>query len=113
MWVLNQVTPASPAEQAGFRPGDVVVEFGGKPVESIKEVTKITTGDVWYAMVLVVGLKLYRGFLGPVSIKKTGPPLAFVFSLSNKIRRKAFAILSKKKCVPYDLIYLQDSFSFP
>jgi S1-C subfamily serine protease len=48
MWVLNQVTPASPAEQAGFRPGDVVVEFGGKPVESIKEVTKTTTSDGCY-----------------------------------------------------------------
>ncbi|CAD6257595.1 unnamed protein product [Miscanthus lutarioriparius] len=35
------VTPASPAEQAGFRPGDVVVEFGGKPVESIKEIIDI------------------------------------------------------------------------
>jgi membrane-associated protease RseP (regulator of RpoE activity) len=44
--IINQVTPGSPAEQAGFRPGDVVVEFGGKPVESIKEVTKIGTGDV-------------------------------------------------------------------
>jgi HtrA serine peptidase 2 len=48
MWVVNQVTPASPAEQAGFRPGDVVVEFGGKPVESIKEVTKTTTSDGCY-----------------------------------------------------------------
>uniref|UniRef100_A0A804NKV9 PDZ domain-containing protein n=1 Tax=Zea mays TaxID=4577 RepID=A0A804NKV9_MAIZE len=38
--LVPMVTPASPAEQAGFRPGDVVVEFGGKPVESIKEVTK-------------------------------------------------------------------------
>lgn len=47
MWVLNQVTPASPAEQAGFRPGDVVVEFGGRPVERIKEVTKITASDVF------------------------------------------------------------------
>ncbi|CAN6380953.1 unnamed protein product [Urochloa humidicola] len=35
------VTPGSPAEQAGFQPGDVVVEFGGKPVESIKEIIEI------------------------------------------------------------------------
>lgn len=48
----------------------MVVEFGGKPVESIKEVIKITTSAVCYMMVLVVGLKLYCGFLGPVSIGK-------------------------------------------
>nr|CAB3491280.1 unnamed protein product [Digitaria exilis] len=41
--LVPMVTPGSPAEQAGFRPGDVVVEFGGRSVESIKEVTKITT----------------------------------------------------------------------
>jgi HtrA serine peptidase 2 len=40
---VNQVTPGSPAEHAGFRPGDVVVEFDGKLVESIKEVTKLTS----------------------------------------------------------------------
>ncbi|KAG0529312.1 hypothetical protein BDA96_05G087800 [Sorghum bicolor] len=39
--LVPMVTPASPAEQAGFRPGDVVVEFGGKPVESIKEIIDI------------------------------------------------------------------------
>lgn len=32
------MTPGSPADRAGFRPGDVVIEFDGKPVESIKEV---------------------------------------------------------------------------
>ena len=105
MWVLNQVTPASPAEQAGFRPGDVVVEFGGKPVESIKEVTKkITTSDVWYMMVLVVGLKLYRGFLGQFPLKKNGPALTFVFSSSNKIRCKAF-VLSKKLIASTNTLY--------
>nr|TKV99972.1 hypothetical protein SEVIR_8G079000v2 [Setaria viridis] len=39
--LVPMVTPGSPAEQAGFRPGDVVVEFGGKPVESIKEIIDI------------------------------------------------------------------------
>ncbi|KAL6558048.1 hypothetical protein OROMI_018398 [Orobanche minor] len=34
------VSPGSPADRAGFRPGDVVVEFGGKPIASIKEVVK-------------------------------------------------------------------------
>ena len=32
------MTRRSPADRAGFRPGDVVIEFDGKPVESIKEV---------------------------------------------------------------------------
>lgn len=36
--IVEQVTPGSPADRAGFRPGDVVVKFDGKPVESIKEV---------------------------------------------------------------------------
>ncbi|OEL26117.1 putative protease Do-like 14 [Dichanthelium oligosanthes] len=39
--LVPMVTPGSPAEKAGFRPGDVVVEFGGKPVESIKEIIDI------------------------------------------------------------------------
>ncbi|KAM0857118.1 hypothetical protein ACQ4PT_048683 [Festuca glaucescens] len=32
------VTPGCPAERSGFAPGDVVIEFDGKPVESVKEV---------------------------------------------------------------------------
>lgn len=35
---VYQVTPGSPAGRAGFRPGDVVIEFDGSPVGSIKEV---------------------------------------------------------------------------
>ncbi|KAL6560558.1 hypothetical protein OROGR_004117 [Orobanche gracilis] len=34
---VDCVSPGSPADRAGFRPGDVVVEFGGKPIASIKE----------------------------------------------------------------------------
>lgn len=37
---VNQVTPGSPGDLAGFHPGDVVTEFDGKPVVSIKEVFK-------------------------------------------------------------------------
>ena len=40
------MTPGSPADRAGFRPGDVVIEFDGKPVESIKEVVFGTLMDV-------------------------------------------------------------------
>lgn len=58
MWVHNQVTPASPAEQAGFRPGDVVVEFGGRPVERIKEVTKITASDVFDILAALLFLSI-------------------------------------------------------
>lgn len=36
--LFSQVTPGSPADRAGFHPSDVVVEFDGKPVGSIKEV---------------------------------------------------------------------------
>nr|CAB3489525.1 unnamed protein product [Digitaria exilis] len=39
--LVPMVTPGSPAEQAGFRPGDVVVEFGGRSIESIKEIIDI------------------------------------------------------------------------
>lgn len=39
---VNQVTPGSPADQAGFSPGDIIIEFNGKPVGSIKEVLSFT-----------------------------------------------------------------------
>jgi HtrA serine peptidase 2 len=45
--VGNQVTSGCPAERAGFAPGDVVVEFDGKPVESIKEVIRPTSVFCW------------------------------------------------------------------
>ncbi|CAL9041055.1 putative protease Do-like 14 isoform X1 [Musa acuminata AAA Group] len=40
------VTPGSPADRAGFRPGDVVVEFDGKPVGGIKEIIDIMEDQV-------------------------------------------------------------------
>lgn len=39
VYYIEKVTPGSPAERAGFQPGDVVVEFDGKSVERIKEVS--------------------------------------------------------------------------
>ncbi|KAL7126443.1 hypothetical protein ABFS83_14G187700 [Erythranthe nasuta] len=39
--LVPMVFPGSPADCAGFLPGDVVVEFGGKPIGSIKEIIEI------------------------------------------------------------------------
>ncbi|KAL1549587.1 putative protease Do-like 14, variant 3 [Salvia divinorum] len=39
--LIPMVSPGSPAYRAGFRPGDVLVEFGGRPIESIQEVIDI------------------------------------------------------------------------
>ncbi|XP_028770864.1 putative protease Do-like 14 isoform X2 [Neltuma alba] len=39
--LVPMVTPGSPGDRAGFRPGDVVIQFDGKPVEKIKEVVEI------------------------------------------------------------------------
>ncbi|KAL0908196.1 hypothetical protein M5K25_022674 [Dendrobium thyrsiflorum] len=39
--LILMVTPGSPAEQAGFQPGDVVTEFDGRPISSIKEIIEI------------------------------------------------------------------------
>ncbi|XP_061342060.1 putative protease Do-like 14 isoform X2 [Gastrolobium bilobum] len=39
--LVPMVTPGSPGDRAGFRPGDVVIEFDGKPVESMNEIIEI------------------------------------------------------------------------
>ncbi|XP_012569478.1 putative protease Do-like 14 isoform X2 [Cicer arietinum] len=36
--LVPMVTPGSPGDRAGFCPGDVVIQFDGKPVESMKEI---------------------------------------------------------------------------
>jgi S1-C subfamily serine protease len=38
------VEPDSPAERAGLREGDVIVEFAGQPVAGIDELHKLLTG---------------------------------------------------------------------
>lgn len=52
--LVPMVSPGSPAERAGFRPGDVVIEFEGRPVGSIKEVTEIMGDNVGKPMNVVV-----------------------------------------------------------
>ncbi|KAF4352079.1 hypothetical protein G4B88_002186 [Cannabis sativa] len=39
--LVVMITPGSPADRAGFHPGDIVVEFDGKSVESVKQVVDI------------------------------------------------------------------------
>ncbi|KAJ0509388.1 putative htrA2 peptidase [Helianthus annuus] len=52
--LVPMVSPGSPAERAGFHPGDVVVEFEGKPVGSIKEVIEIMGDKVGKPINVVV-----------------------------------------------------------
>ncbi|KAK8564837.1 hypothetical protein V6N13_019980 [Hibiscus sabdariffa] len=52
--LVPMVTPGSPADRAGFRPGDVVIEFDGKPVERIKEIIDIMDDRIGKALDVVV-----------------------------------------------------------
>ncbi|KAI8548036.1 hypothetical protein RHMOL_Rhmol07G0241700 [Rhododendron molle] len=52
--LVPMVTPGSPADRAGFHPGDVVVEFDGRPVGSIKEVIEIMGDKVGIPLKAVV-----------------------------------------------------------
>ncbi|XP_015570630.1 putative protease Do-like 14 isoform X2 [Ricinus communis] len=52
--LVPMVTPGSPADRAGFRPGDVVIEFDRKPVESIKEIIEIMGDRVRIPLKVVV-----------------------------------------------------------
>ncbi|KAJ4719430.1 Protease Do-like 14 [Melia azedarach] len=52
--LVPMVTPGSPADRAGFHPGDVVIEFDGHPVESIKEIIEIMGDRIGQPLNIVV-----------------------------------------------------------
>ncbi|KAG0499857.1 hypothetical protein HPP92_004548 [Vanilla planifolia] len=52
--MIPMVTPGSPAERAGFQPGDIVIEFDGKPVGGIKEIIEIMGERVGVPIKVVV-----------------------------------------------------------
>jgi S1-C subfamily serine protease len=39
--IVDQVVPDSPAESAGLRPGDVILQFQGKKIQSADDVRSI------------------------------------------------------------------------
>jgi S1-C subfamily serine protease len=43
--MIVSLEPTSPAERAGLKPGDVVVEFAGKPVASIDDLQRLLSSD--------------------------------------------------------------------
>ncbi|CAK9152204.1 unnamed protein product, partial [Ilex paraguariensis] len=48
------VSPGSPADSAGFCPGDVIIEFDGRPIVSIKEIVDIMGDKVGKPLKVVV-----------------------------------------------------------
>ncbi|XP_027107717.1 putative protease Do-like 14 [Coffea arabica] len=52
--LVPMVTPGSPADRAGFLPGDIVVEFDGKSVTMIKEIIEIMGDKVGKPLEVVV-----------------------------------------------------------
>lgn len=52
--LVSMVTPGSPADRAGFHPSDVVVEFDGNPVGTIKEIIDIMGDNIGKQLKAVV-----------------------------------------------------------
>ncbi|KAK4748826.1 hypothetical protein SAY87_015412 [Trapa incisa] len=52
--LVFMVTPGSPADRAGILPGDVVVEFDGKPVGGISEIIEIMGDRIGVPMKVVI-----------------------------------------------------------
>jgi regulator of sigma E protease len=51
---VETITPASAAERAGFQPGDLVVEIGGKPIESFADMQRIVGFSAGIPLTIVV-----------------------------------------------------------
>ncbi|CAL1407413.1 unnamed protein product [Linum trigynum] len=51
---VPMVTPGSPAHRAGFQPGDVLIQFDGRPVGSVKEVIDIMDDRVGVPLKAIV-----------------------------------------------------------
>jgi S1-C subfamily serine protease len=43
--VISEVQPSSPADLAGLRPGDIVIDFAGVPIHSVDALHRLLTGD--------------------------------------------------------------------
>jgi S1-C subfamily serine protease len=43
--LVSEVQPASPADAAGLRPGDILIDFGGKPLTDVDALHRQLTGD--------------------------------------------------------------------
>ncbi|XP_038717292.1 uncharacterized protein LOC120010585 [Tripterygium wilfordii] len=52
--LVQMVTPGSPADRARFQPGDVVIKFDGKPIESVNEIIEVMGDTVGVPLKVVV-----------------------------------------------------------
>jgi S1-C subfamily serine protease len=43
--MIASLEPGSPAERAGLKPGDVIIQFGGKPVASIDDLQRLLSSE--------------------------------------------------------------------
>ncbi|CAM6122297.1 unnamed protein product [Calypogeia fissa] len=62
--LVPQVIPGSPAERAGVRSGDVILEFDGRPVSTPHQIVEVLEDKVGYPFKLLIK----RGKVGSVAI---------------------------------------------
>lgn len=112
--VLTQIVENSPAEEAGFMPGDIIVEANGKTIDDRNELDtiiktnpnkeiefKVKRGEEIVALYPVIGEGEEKlGFLGIVgegySLKKTGVIGSFKYAVSETTRLMVFIVASLK-----------------